>query len=101
MSRGRHALQRSNRVRLKADCHALLGKLLSGNPPMQAEIDEMMVRLKPPTGAAAPIVLTGYTAMDKAGKVKVNTLVPVDPNWKAGAILDSLGNLSGVRYRKI
>lgn len=69
---GRYATQRSNRVRLKDDCRVLLGKLGSGDNALDLveEIKEMMVRLKPPTGAAAPIVLTGYTQMDKAGKVR-------------------------------
>lgn len=70
MSR-RHGIQRSNRVRLKADCHALLqAVLVNGSGQHTDEIREMMVRLKPPTGAAAPIVLTGYTQMGKDGKVR-------------------------------
>lgn len=72
MSRGRHAIQRSNRVRLKADVLALLDRVET--LPLESiedEIAEMRVRLKPPTGAAAPIVLTGYTQMDKAGKVRI------------------------------
>lgn len=67
----RFAVQRSNRVRLKADAAVLL-KRLSGHlrgdivdgstaDDLGDEIAEMLIRLHPPTGAAAPIVLTGYT----------------------------------------
>jgi hypothetical protein len=72
------------------------------------EIAEMMVRLKPPTGAAAPIVLTGYTQMDKAGKVRV---VPLNPltDWAVEAVIrrpvdgmdERFGEpLDSIRYRK-
>ncbi len=67
----RHAIQRSNRVRLKADAGVLLkrvkdvleGRMVDGTTAddVLLEIAEMQVRLAPPTGAAAPIVSTGYT----------------------------------------
>lgn len=104
MGYGRYATQRSNRVRLKADCHAMLGKLLTANPPTTAEIHEMMDRLKPPTGAAAPIKLTGYTQMDKAGKVRVlhNGSAPdlKEIDWKAEGLFDPIGGFAGMRFSK-
>ncbi|MFL6864056.1 MAG: hypothetical protein ACJ8DZ_13765 [Allosphingosinicella sp.] len=62
----RHSQQRSNRVRLKADCVVLLDRLAAlGEPAVSArlklEVAEMRMRLAPPPGIRAPIILTGYT----------------------------------------
>jgi hypothetical protein len=67
----RHAIQRSNRVRLKADAVVLLDRIAAfaldpSSPPgmpdqMRLEIAEMRMRLAPPPGMKAPIVCTGYT----------------------------------------
>lgn len=72
MSGGRHATQRSNRVRLKADAVVLLDRIAAqlmedGNDyaRLMMQIAEMRMRLAPPTGVKAPIVRTGYT---KAGR---------------------------------
>jgi hypothetical protein len=58
--------QRSNRVRLKADAHHLLRKIIAEEMILvpvhiHDEITEMMVRLQPKPGVAARIELTGYT----------------------------------------
>lgn len=47
------------------------------------EIAEMRVRIKPPTGAAAPIVLTGYTG-PKAEKLARAAKKPAR-RWEMGA----------------
>ena len=108
---GRYATQRSNRVRLKADCYAMLAKIeRGGSAGMEDEIAEMMVRLKPPTGAAAPIVLTSYTQMGKDGKVrtlydggKVEAIY--DPKLVFSRPVDGMDErfgepLDSIRYRK-
>ena len=68
MSNGvRHAIQRSNRVRLKADAVILLDRIVAMSPlapvseKLMAEIAEMRMRLAPPPGIKAPIVRTGYS----------------------------------------
>ena len=67
MNRGmRHGVQRSNRVRLKADCDRLLARIIATAPDclperLHLEIAEMRMRLNPPTGMKAPIIRTGYT----------------------------------------
>lgn len=69
-SGARHSQQRSNRVRVKADCVVLLDRIAAFttdgvNPPLSdrlmAQIAEMRLRLAPPTGVKAPIIRTGYT----------------------------------------
>lgn len=65
----RHAQQRSNRVRLKADAVVLLDRITAhalSHGAMQddrllLEVGEMRMRLAPPPGIKAPIVRTGYT----------------------------------------
>ncbi len=60
----RHRTQRGNRVRLKADCVVLLDKITNTGATVDDlydEIAEMRLRLKPKTGVATPIILTGYT----------------------------------------
>lgn len=62
----RHSVQRSNRVRLKADCVVLLDRIAARHALMLSdseirEINEMRMRLAPPVGVKAPIVRTGYT----------------------------------------
>jgi hypothetical protein len=64
----RHNLQRSNRVRLKADAVVLLDRFQAwidgarvGDAQLLAEIAEMRMRLAPPPGIKAPIVRTNYT----------------------------------------
>lgn len=65
----RHAQQRSNRVRLKADAVVLLDRIVAhalSHGAMQddrllLEAAEMRMRLAPPPGIKAPIVRTGYT----------------------------------------
>jgi hypothetical protein len=59
----RYKQQRSNRVRLKADAAVLLDKIADarGDDNFADEIAEMLLRLHPRPGVAAPIVLTGYT----------------------------------------
>lgn len=100
----RYAIQRSNRVRLKADCHAMLVKLATEGVTLD-EIAEMKARLHPPSGAAAPIVLTGYTKARKSRGPAPE--VPI--KWKAEAILrrpvdgmdERFGEpLDSIRYRK-
>lgn len=64
MSGVRHNVQRSNRVRLKADAVVLLDRLAarkSLSPRERLEIAEMRMRLAPPVGVKAPIIMTGYT----------------------------------------
>lgn len=70
----RHATQRSNRVRLKADAVVLLDRIVafahSPEAPrlpdlMMVEIAEMRLRFAPAPGVRSPIVRTGYT---KAGR---------------------------------
>jgi len=66
----RHKKQRSNRVRLKADCVVLLDRLLARhgsvfNDREVREIAEMRMRLAPPVGETAPIEVTGYTKESK------------------------------------
>lgn len=103
----RYKSQRSNRVRLKADAFVLLQAIeQNGAKPYLDEIAEMKVRLRPPTGAAAPIVLTGYTKARKTrGPVPE---VPIT-DWKAEAVLrapvdgmdERFGiDLHSIRYRK-
>jgi len=75
----RHSVQRSNRVRLKADAAVLLkrvvgvleDRMVDGTSValLLLEIAEMKIRLHPPTGAAAPVVLTGYTPQERAAAV--------------------------------
>lgn len=60
----RHSTQRSNRVRLKADCVVLLDRLAARTDlteRLRLEVAEMRMRLAPPTGVKAPVILTGYT----------------------------------------
>lgn len=62
----RHSVQRSRRVALKADAAILLDRLLARyNGTLTdrevREIAEMRMRLQPPVGVKAPIVLTGYS----------------------------------------
>lgn len=62
----RHKVQRSRRVRLKADCVVLLDRLTARHADLmtdreRAEVAEMRMRLAPPTGVNPPIILTGYT----------------------------------------
>jgi hypothetical protein len=62
----RHGVQRSRRVELKADCVVLLDRLSADladhlTDREKAQIAEMRMRLAPPTGVKAPIILTGYT----------------------------------------
>jgi hypothetical protein len=66
VSAGRHARQRSNRVRLKADAVVLLERIVATAPDclpdkLHRQIAEMRMRLAPPTGMKAPIIFTGYT----------------------------------------
>lgn len=88
----RHGLQRSNRVRLKADCHAMLAKLGSEGLTL-GEINEMMVRLKPPTGAAAPIELTDYTSQDNKRKGRAPSYTP--PHWEMSVVV----GIPGIKLR--
>lgn len=62
----RHKVQRSRRVRLKADCVVLLDRITARHGSVmshreKAQIAEMRMRLAPPTGVTAPIILTDYT----------------------------------------
>jgi len=60
----RHSVQRSRRVRLKADAVVLLDRIAATTeltPKMRLEVAEMRMRLQPPVGIKAPIVLTRYT----------------------------------------
>jgi hypothetical protein len=62
----RHAVQRSRRVQLKADAVVLLDRLTARHAETFSdrearEIAELRMRLAPPIGTKAPIVLTGYT----------------------------------------
>jgi hypothetical protein len=62
----RHSVQRSRRVTLKADCVVLLDRLVAAHSDAftdreARQIAEMRMRLAPPTGVKAPIILTGYT----------------------------------------
>lgn len=62
----RHGVQRSNRVRLKADCVVLLDRIAVQGADifperLMLQIAEMRMRLEPPTGIRAPIIRTGYT----------------------------------------
>jgi hypothetical protein len=62
----RHSVQRSRRVQLKADTVVLLHRLTARHADVltereRAEIYEICMRLAPPLGTKAPIVLTGYT----------------------------------------
>lgn len=62
----RHSVQRSNRVRLKADAVVLLDRIAAAHgaemsDKMQLQIAEMRMRLAPPTGVKAPIVHTRFT----------------------------------------
>lgn len=72
MNRGvRHSVQRSRRVALKADAVVLLDRLVARHGEDLSnrearEIAEMRMRLAPPTGVKAPIILTGYTRPLKA-----------------------------------
>lgn len=104
MSR-RYATQRSNRVRLKADCAVLLERIqIDGAEPYLDEIVEMRVRLHPKPGVAAPIVLTGYTGSKAekltravkpahwAAEIRLRPVDGGDERW--GLSLDS------IRYRK-
>jgi hypothetical protein len=62
----RHAVQRSSRVRLKADCVVLLDRLVAAysgslSDREARQIAEMRMRLAPPIGIKAPIILTDFT----------------------------------------
>lgn len=64
ISGARHKIQRLRRARLKADTVVLLDRLAATLPLtvwQRAEVAEMRMRLQPPVGVKAPIVLTGYT----------------------------------------
>lgn len=66
MNRGvRHSVQRARRVALKADAVILLDRLIASEDgltdKLRLEVAEMRMRLAPPTGVKAPIILTGYT----------------------------------------
>jgi hypothetical protein len=65
-SGARRKKQRSTRVRLKADCVVLLDRIIARHADLMTdrevrEITEMRMRMDPPVGVTAPIVLTGYT----------------------------------------
>jgi hypothetical protein len=64
MNRGvRHKVQRSRRVALKADAAILLDRIAALTPlseHLQREVAEMRLRLAPPPGVKAPIILTNY-----------------------------------------
>lgn len=62
----RHSVQRSNRVRLKADAVVLLDRIAVQGADifpdnLLLQIAEMRMRLAPPTGVKAPIIRTGFT----------------------------------------
>jgi hypothetical protein len=62
----RHKVQRNRRVRLKADAVVLLDRIVARRaecltPRELAEIAELRMRLQPPIGVKAPIILTGYS----------------------------------------
>lgn len=61
----RHKVQRSNRVRLKADAVVLLDRIAAlmdgGGNKLWLEIAEMRMRREAHPGCKAPIVRTGYT----------------------------------------
>ena len=67
MNRGvRHSVQRSRRVALKADTVVLLDRLVARHSDTlsereKAEVADLRMRLAPPVGQKAPIILTGYT----------------------------------------
>lgn len=93
----RHARQRANRRRLKADAHFLLGKIANTGATtddLHDEIKEMRVRLNPPSGAAAPIVLTGYT---EKRRLMVDSVRKSE--WAAEAVFNG-DDFVKMRYRK-
>jgi hypothetical protein len=62
----RHMVQRKRRVAIKADAAVLLERLMARYSDTFSdrelrEIGEMRMRLQPPVGVKAPIILTGYT----------------------------------------
>lgn len=60
----RHSQQRSNQVRLKADAVVLLDRIAARKDLTdreRLEVAEMRMRLAPPVGIKAPIILTAYT----------------------------------------
>jgi len=62
----RHAVQRSNRVKLKADAAMLLDRIVivmadSMPDSLHRDIMEMRIRLQPPVGQRAPKCRTGFT----------------------------------------
>lgn len=68
----RHSVQRARRVALKADATVLLDRIVarfepSLTPAIKLEIAEMRMRLSPPRGVKAPIVLTGYSKAERNG----------------------------------
>lgn len=70
----RYAVQRSNRVRLKADVAVLLTEIRDADrddlelSDFRPQIVEMLARLHPPTGARVDPVLTDYTNPKKEKK---------------------------------
>lgn len=74
MNRGvRYRHQRANRARLKADCVVLLDRLAArlGDVLTDREarqIAEMRMRLAPPTGVKAPIILTDFSRAPRQSK---------------------------------
>lgn len=72
----RHSVQRSNRVRLKADAVVLLDRIAATtklSPRMKLEVAEMRMRLQPPVGVKAPIVLTSYSQQRAQPKPEVSS----------------------------
>ena len=93
----RHARRRQRARQLKNDVHILLGKIANTGATVDDlldEINEMRVRLKPPTGAAAPSVLTGYTEKRRLMVDRVRK-----SEWAADAVLRRDGSVA-VRYKK-
>ena len=92
----RHHRRRARAKALKADCEILLRKIAKTGATiddLHDEIAEMRVRLKPPQGVKAPIVLTGYTAA-------AQDRIPKTPkDWKANAVIRD-GEFASMLYRK-
>lgn len=60
----RYSVQRSRRAALKADAVVLLDRIAATIDtlphPLRLQIAEMRMRLQPPVGCKAPIILTDY-----------------------------------------
>lgn len=93
----RHYRRRARAKALKADCEILLRKIAKTGATiddLHDEIAEMRVRLKPPPGVKAPIVLTGYTA-------PAQDRIPKKPSAKwASSIILRDGRTAGVLFKK-